>query len=153
MTSQLQTPAGSDDNFPAGPPESGRSPPSLGRAALSAAALIAFSAVLAAISPSLLTADTKQRVFGVVLGCLVMFYANAIPKAIAHLAHQRLNAVEQQALHRFTGWALVLGGLGFALSWLWLPLAWAFYGAVGVLGFSVVWVGLRWLTGDSAGAR
>lgn len=60
-------------------------------------------------------AALDQRLFGVLLGAVVVTLSNAIPKNAA--------SARTLATRRTIGWALVLGGLGFALAWLVLPLA------------------------------
>lgn len=60
-------------------------------------------------------ADMDQRLLGVILGAVVVALSNAIPK--------KATSAQAFATRRVIGWALVLGGLGFALAWLTLPIA------------------------------
>jgi alpha-beta hydrolase superfamily lysophospholipase len=60
-------------------------------------------------------ADMDQRLFGVLLGAVVVALSNAIPKAAG--------SARALATRRVIGWALVLGGICYALAWLVLPLA------------------------------
>jgi len=65
---------------------------------------------------SIISAETIERVTGVLMGALVVFYANAIPKTLVPLARLSCHPARDQALRRFGGWALVLGGMGFMLA-------------------------------------
>ena len=60
-----------------------------------------------------LSPETGNRLAGMMLGALVVVYANAVPKALVPLARLTCDPAREQALRRFTGWALVLGGLGY----------------------------------------
>lgn len=61
--------------------------------------------------------ETRSRILGVLSALVVVMFANVIPKhATCPRALSMLRAV---------GWALVLGGLGYALAWIFLPLAYA----------------------------
>ncbi len=60
-------------------------------------------------------ADMDQRLLGVILGAVVVALSNAIPK--------KATSAQSFATQRMIGWALVLGGLGFAIAWLALPIA------------------------------
>lgn len=113
------------------------------RSLLVAAFLLIASACLAWLAPAHLSTDTAHRVFGVLLGGVVMVYANVIPKAVlARTRHGCAPAVRQAAL-RFAGWALVLGGLGYALAWMFAPVELAASIGGGVLGVSLLLALLR----------
>lgn len=79
-----------------------------------------------------------ERGMGVVMGVIVVAFANVIPK--------RAGSARALALRRIAGWALVLGGLGYALAWLLLPLAYANLAALLVLllGFACAAVRIGW---------
>ena len=62
-------------------------------------------------------AELSERSWGFLMGAIVVVFANAIPK--------QTGSARRQAALRIVGWALVLGGLGYAASWLFLPLAYA----------------------------
>ena len=83
-------------------------------------------------------ADIDQRLLGVILGAIVVALSNAIPKKAA--------SAQAFATRRVIGWALVLGGLGFSLAWLALPI-----GIAGDVAIGVLLLGL--LTGIAAYAR
>lgn len=90
------------------------------RAVLAASLILAASALLAWAAPEYLDPEWGKRLAGALLGGVVVAYANAIPKALA--ARTRCAPAVHQAARRFTGWALVLGGLGYMLAWLLAPL-------------------------------
>lgn len=75
-------------------------------------------------------ADMDQRLLGVILGAVVVALSNAIPK--------KATSAQAYATRRVIGWALVLGGLGFALAWLALPIAIAGDAAIIVLLLGLV---------------
>jgi hypothetical protein len=66
--------------------------------------------------------DVAQRLTMVILGVFFMFTGNAIPKTLTPLSAMQCDGARAQAVQRFTGWALVLSGLAFAIAWLVLPL-------------------------------
>ncbi len=57
--------------------------------------------------------DTVQRVMGVVIGVVLVICANLVPKNLEPL-REGCDPSKMQALQRFTGWTLVLAGLGHA---------------------------------------
>jgi len=61
--------------------------------------------------------DVGERTRGFITGTIVVFLANAIPK--------QAGPARGYAMRRAAGWAMVLGGLGYALAWLLLPVAYA----------------------------
>lgn len=93
---------------------------SLLRSLLGAALVLAISAVLAWLTPEYLSGEMRHRLSGALMGAIVVVYANAIPKAV--LAQTRCAPALVQAARRFTGWALVLGGLGYILASLLAPI-------------------------------
>ena len=93
--------------------------------ALSVQLLASFGA------PSEWVTELGVRSQGFVLGAIVIAFANVIPK--------RLSTARGLALHRTAGRALVLGGIGYVLAWLLLPLAYANLGALAALGLSLVY--------------
>jgi hypothetical protein len=80
-----------------------------------------------------------QRGLGVLMGAVVIVFANVIPKQ----SSSRLG----MAIRRMAGWSLVLGGLGYALAWLLLPLAVAGNAALAMLLAATVFALVRgaWL--------
>jgi hypothetical protein len=90
------------------------------RSLLGAALVLAISAVLAWLTPEHLGREMQQRLTGALMGAIVVVYANAIPKAV--FARTRCAPAIAQAARRFTGWALVLGGLGYTAASLLAPI-------------------------------
>lgn len=113
----------------------------LGRSLLGAALVLAVSAILAWLTPAYLGADMRQRLSGVLIGAIVVVYANAIPKAA--FARTRCAPALAQAARRFTGWALVLGGLGYIAASLLAPIAVSGMLAGLSLGAAVTVAGMR----------
>src|SRR5690606_12041371 len=93
------------------------------RALAGAALILGATAAVALWAPAHLEAELAQRVQGVVMGLIVVVFANAAPKTLTPLARLRCDPVAEQAIRRFAGWSLVLGGLGYALAWLAAPLS------------------------------
>lgn len=75
------------------------------------------------------------RGIGVFSGLLVAACSNAIPK--------RISSARALALRRSIGWAMVLGGLAYALCWLLLPLTLANRAALLVLLTALVFASAR----------
>lgn len=69
------------------------------------------------------SAETAVRLMGMLMGSVVLVSANAIPKMLVPLARLSCDPIREQALRRFGGWALVLGGLGYALAYALAPIA------------------------------
>ena len=90
------------------------------RSLLGAALVLAISAVLAWLSPDYLGREMQQRLTGVLMGAIVVVYANAIPKAV--VARMRCVPAVAQPARRFVGWTLVLGGLGYIAASLLAPI-------------------------------
>jgi hypothetical protein len=68
---------------------------------------------------------------GALMGVIVVMFANVIPKQISSALRLALNRVADRAL--------VLGGAGYALSWLLLPLTYAHHAALLILLFAVTY--------------
>ena len=95
----------------------------LGRALFAAAMILATSAALKWAAPEHLSPEWALRMTGALLGFVVIFYANVIPKSLTRLARLRCSPAAEQVARRFAGWSLVLGGLGYILAMLAAPLA------------------------------
>ena len=76
--------------------------------------------------------ELSERAWGLIMGSLIAVYANVVPK-------QAASAAKAKVL-RFGGWSLVLGGLGYALAWLLVPLAHANLVACLILGSALTLV-------------
>ena len=110
---------------------------------LAVAALLLLAALaLRLLAPVHLAPEAAQRLVGALLGAVVVASSNAIPKALAPRLRFRDPAAEQ-ALRRFAGWSLTLGGLGYVLAWLLAPLEHANAAAGLVLAASLLAVVVR----------
>lgn len=114
------------------------------RALLAATLILGASAAIALASPAYVSNDLARRLWGVLLGVVVVVYANAAPKTLTPLARMRCEPAAEQALRRFCGRALVVGGLGYAAAWLFAPLESAWTLAVACLAGALLLVVLRW---------
>jgi len=79
---------------------------SIVRGLIIAALLLAVSLLLAALSPDHLSPELARRLLGVLMGAVVVVYANAVPKALTPLILTRCDPGAEQAMRRFTGWSL-----------------------------------------------
>lgn len=113
------------------------------RALFIAALLLASAAVLKLLSPDHISVELAHRLLGVLLGMLVVVYANAVPKVLLPLLQLRDDSVADQARRRFVGIALVIGGLAYGSAWLLAPLATAPMIAGGLLGSALLLVFVR----------
>ncbi len=62
-----------------------------------------------------------SNALGLLMGGVLIFMGNYIPKRLPPLDDAEFDPVRVQAVHRFTGWAFVLAGLGYIAAWLILP--------------------------------
>lgn len=103
----------------------------------------AFLGVVAALKYSPVEGDLVRRIVGVMSGALVVFYSNYVPKKLIPLAAMRCNPATEQALRRFAGMSMVLGGLGYMLVWMFAPLASAALLGIAVLAGAMALVAVR----------
>jgi len=119
----------------------------LRRAVTGAGLILAASFGLAVVAAlDLIDIAVSERAMGVVLGAVLVFVGNALPKTLEPVSSTRC-AQTKQTLHRFAGWTFVLAGLAYAAAWVILPvesagIASTLVGAVGVLlvGGRTAWV-------------
>ena len=102
--------------------------------------------VLYAEKAGYISGETSKRASSIAAGLIVVYYANLVPKTL-ETRSGRCSPEKVQATQRFSGWALLLGGLGYSLSWLLLPLERAGGVAMAILATAVVIVAARcvWL--------
>jgi hypothetical protein len=74
-------------------------------------------AMKAAERAGLLTHDTVVRTFEVFSGLTLAVYANFLPKRLGTFRNP-VSAMRMEQVLRVSGWAYMLGGLGFAIAWL-----------------------------------
>ena len=89
----------------------------------------------------------SERGTGLINAFLLIFLGNLIPKQLSPLSSScEGEPSKAQKMQRFTGWALVLAGLGSALAWTMAPIEFANYISMAVIVSAVILVLLRWLT-------
>ena len=94
------------------------------RSLLIAAIYLLTSVVLNELRQNhIVSAETVVRLMGMLMGSVVLVSANAIPKRLVPLARLSCDPAREQTLRRHAGWALVLGGLGWTLSYALAPIA------------------------------
>lgn len=115
----------------------------LGRALLIAVLFVGVAAALKYAPPGYIDPGLARRLVGIMTGLIVIYYANEVPKALTPLAALRCDPAAEQSLRRFTGIVLVLGGVGYVLSWIAAPLAHANAIAMSLLGAALFAVLVR----------
>jgi hypothetical protein len=115
----------------------------LTRGLIVAAVFLGLAAAIRLLSPEHLSHDLGQRLLGVTMGLVVAFYANAVPKALSPLILMRCDPAAEQAMRRFTGWCLALGGAAYAVTWLIAPVPIAKIVATSLLGAALLLVVAR----------
>lgn len=118
--------------------------PALTRALIVAGLFLTITAAIKLGSPEYIDAGLARRLVGVMMGAIVMLYANSVPKTLTPLAAMRCSPATEQSIRRFTGISLVLGGLGFALAWMVAPLEAANAVAGSLLAIALLAVALRY---------
>jgi hypothetical protein len=110
------------------------------RRSLSIAALYLLTAVVLSElrRHQVVSGETVQRLMGVLMGTVAIISANAIPKRLVPLARLSCAPAREQALRRFCGWVMVLGGLGYTLAFALAPIAIASTLAICLLAPAVV---------------
>lgn len=97
----------------------------LARALISAALLLGIAAAGKLLTPTVISVEFAHRLLGIAMGCVVVMYANEVPKMLTPLTRMRSDPATEQSLRRFVGWSLVLGGIRYSLAWLIAPFVWA----------------------------
>ncbi len=111
-----------------------------GTSLIFAGLLLGVALALYALAPRYLSHELAQRVFGVLMGIVVVLYSNGAPKAVPRRLEGRCGSAEYQDLRRFGGWTLVLGGVGYALAWVVAPIAMANWVSAAMLATALVLV-------------
>lgn len=100
-------------------------------------------ALATAVGADWIGSDAMERAQGVMMGLIVVVFSNLAPKTLEPLSASSCDPSRKQSLQRFSGWTLVLGGLGYALAWLVLPLEHAGVVAMVILASGVALVAAR----------
>lgn len=115
----------------------------ISRGVVLAALLLGASLATKRLSPQYVNPELAHRLLGVLMGMVVVIYANTVPKTLTPLLQTRCDPIAAQAARRFTGWSLVVGGAAYALAWAFAPLRIADMLAAGFLGASLLLVAAR----------
>lgn len=119
--------------------------PHISRALLVAGLFLALSLALRLATPEYVDPGLARRLLGIMMGAIVVIYANAVPKTLTPLVALRCNPATEQSIRRFTGISLVLGGTGYALAWMLAPMDSANLLSGVLLGVAVLAAGVRYL--------
>jgi rhodanese-related sulfurtransferase len=125
---------------------------SIGRGLIAAGLLLLGSVLLKLLTPDPISPELAHRLLGVLMGAVVVAYANAAPKALSPLMQMRCDPKAEQAFRRFTGWSLTLGGLAYVAAWLIAPIEHANALSASLLASSLLLVVVR-CTGGMSLAR
>ncbi|GEM_PF-1439846 len=89
------------------------------RGIASAGGILSLSLIAALAQESyLIDGDVAKRSVGVMLGLLLIFMGNVMPKKLAPLDSEGARAAKTQATQRFVGWLFVVAGLLYATVWM-----------------------------------
>jgi hypothetical protein len=128
-------------------------PNPIARGLLLAGLILVAAVALRLLSPDYLRADLASRSMGALLGLVVVIYANAVPKTLSPWVELRCGARLEQAMRRFSGWTLTLGGMAYAAMWLFAPVEFANLAAAVSLGAAFLLVIGCYAWGISSGRR
>ncbi len=103
---------------------------------------IGMAAVILAVSVGLvwakhqgmIAAPLVTRIVMVMIGLMLAANANLIPKAGTAKTERHI------AIQRVSGWAMMLGGLGYAAAWAFVPLSNAAELSMAAVAAGIVWV-------------
>lgn len=117
---------------------------SIRNALIFAGLILAASLCLAlAVRSDLIDPSTSKRAGGVIGGIVLVVFANLVPKTLEPHSRRCSTPKKTQAVQRFTGWTLVLAGLGYSLAWLVLPVDLAKFVAMSLVATGLVLVVTR----------
>jgi hypothetical protein len=108
------------------------------RALAGAGLILGSAALLRVLSPDTISVAAASRCLGAILGLAVVVYANDVPKALPPLSSLGGDAAIDQAVRRFVGWSLTLGGLGYMAASIAAPAAAATPLAMALLGVALM---------------
>ena len=126
---------------------------SISRGLIIAGVFLGVAMTLKILAPDHISPDLARRMMGVLMGMLVLIYANTVPKALSPLIQMRCDPTEEQEIRRFTGWTLVLGGAGYAAAWVIAPMQYANTVATILLGAALLQVIARAVWGMMKSSR
>lgn len=126
---------------------------SISRGLIVAGLLLGVSLALKLLSPDHLSPELARRLLGVLIGAVVVVYANAVPKALTPLIQMRCDPAAEQATRRFSSWSLALGGAAYVVAWLIAPFESANVLAASLLGAALLLGGVRLTWAMAGGSR
>jgi len=85
----------------------------------------------------IVSSDMPVRGIEVLMGLMIAFYGNAIPKTLLRFREGKVEGGRTQSLRRTIGWLLTVGGLGFAAVWASAPLSKAAGWSMAVIGTAI----------------
>jgi hypothetical protein len=85
----------------------------------------------------IVSSDMPVRGIEVLMGLMIAFYGNAIPKTLLRFREGKAEGGRTQSLRRTIGWLLTVGGLGFAAVWASAPLSKAAGWSMAVIGTAI----------------
>lgn len=91
--------------------------------ALGGATLASTAAFAVLRLNGVISGETADRAVGVVIGLMVVVYANFVPKQISN---------GNPAIQRFIGWTFVIAYLAYAAIWAFAPMSYTAPGSVAV---------------------
>ena len=100
--------------------------------------VIASLALKYAAAFHLVAGDIPMRGFQMLMGLLIAFYGNTIPKNLSRFREGESGRV--QSLQRTGGWLFTVAGLGYAAIWASTPLSFAAGWSMAVMGTATVLV-------------
>ncbi|HWE47121.1 MAG TPA: hypothetical protein VG407_13930 [Caulobacteraceae bacterium] len=101
---------------------------------MAAFVLIVAVALVWAKRQGMADASTVTRGTMVAVGIMLAVNANLIPKAGTAKTERQI------ALQRVSGWAMALGGIGYAAAWAFVPLSHAVWLSMAAVAAAIVWV-------------
>lgn len=117
------------------------------RASLFGAALILSGALAISLGETLGLIDDVpgQRLFGVMLGLVLVVTGNFLPKTARSLIRTQCDAARLQGIERISGWLLVLAGLAHTGIWLFAPADRANTAAMMVVAAALFLIAAVWM--------
>lgn len=92
--------------------------------ALAGATLVGSAAVVVLKKNGVIDGDMAERALGVILGVILVVYANFIPKQVSRSAPRA---------KRVIGWTFVLAYLSYAAIWAFAPMQYTLAGSISVV--------------------
>jgi hypothetical protein len=118
-----------------------------------AGVFLAATVLLKHMAPDYLDPELARRLMGALPGIMLVLYANAIPKAVVPIARMHCDPATDQAVRRFVGWTLVLGGVAYLVAWIVVPVEQAATVSCSFLGAAMLAVVARLAWGKTKARR